>query len=224
MKRRSWIFLFLLLSIAGSFLVYPIDARESISAEPAKLTIEMGDKYPEETVNYNIRVTNTYSYDVEVLAKVINPLGLTKNYIKIPDLSWIDVNPKIINVPAYSSAEFEIIIKVPDEEKPFHYNESWEVWVLVTPHVPSEVDDESSVGTTFRIKYAIKVLISTPNGEKKLQSPQNLYIFLAGLIGFIVLAAIYFYVKGKRKIESNRAAIFYVKKKENGIHKNKKFE
>jgi len=215
-KTRAFI-LFLLLFV-NTIIFTSLDCR-SVKVDPAKVTISMPEGYPEEDIYYKIRVTNAYSYDIQASARVIKPWNLVENFSVIPDLSWVRLLSETIDVPASSSEVFELVIDVPDEEKPLHYNESWEVWILVTPRGIIE-EGGGQVGTKIQTQTAVRVLINTPLGETKLQIPQNLYlIFLGAIIGFAMLAVVFFYVNKKRRIAYRRSAMFYVKSKRSSHHR-----
>ncbi|GAH07132.1 unnamed protein product, partial [marine sediment metagenome] len=94
----------------------------------------MPEEYPEEEIRYEIEVDNLNSYDINVSAEIENPglQYLKKDYTFIPDLSWVSTTPEILYIPAYESRFLEVIITIPDEEKPLHYDERWEVWVVIS--------------------------------------------------------------------------------------------
>ena len=212
MGKKTWSFILILLLILNMTLFVASTAKAAgVSVAPAKLTIEMNNGYPTEDIEYNIEVTNPYSYDIQASERVILPWDLNENYMVIPDLSWLSVSPETIDIPARSSNEFGINLEIPDEEKPLHFNESWEAWILIIPHLPP-VAKTGQVGIDISTRYAIRILIKTPPEEQKMETPQTFFIFLIGLVGFIVLSFVYFFVR-RRRILANRAAIFYIKKK-----------
>jgi len=190
-----------------------LDARAGVKVEPAKLVVNMSEGYPNSDIHYNIRVTNPYPYDIKVKGEAIHPYGLSKNYKRIPDLSWVEIVPETLVVPANSSKEFEMFINVPGKEKQLHYNESWEVWVLITPKKSSKIEGDQGVGTVIHVRSAVKVLISTPPGENKMSFPHSFYIILIPIVGFIVLFTILLFMKKKKDTQSSKAAIYYIKDK-----------
>jgi len=212
MGKKSLSFILIVVIVLNIILFMSPEAKAAgVRVAPAKLTIEMNNGYPTNDIESNIEVTNPYSYDIQASARVIPPWDLKENYIVIPDLSWLTISPETIDIPAQSSNEFGINLRIPDEEKPLHLNESWEVWILIIPHLPPAASG-GQIGIDISTRYAIRILIKTPPEERKMETPQTLYIFLIGLVGFIVLSFVYFYVR-KRRILANRAAMFYVKKK-----------
>ena len=196
MRKITVMFLvFLLLLVCFSVFV-----RGSIQIWPGKLTITMPEGYPKEVIKYKIQVTNPYSYDVNASARVENPaIGkLSDNYTFIPDLSWVKFVSETIYIPAGSSRFFELLIDIPDDEKPWHYNESWEAWVVI-----SSDRSGSSGDFLFKIELAVKLFINTPPGEKATMI-QNLYIILGIVVALIATSAAIFYVKKNKKSDYNK--------------------
>ena len=212
MQKKPWLFILILLLILNTILLTSSShVKAGVKVSPAVLYIEMNEGYPPYTLETSIKVTNPYDTEIQAHAKVIRPWDLREGYIVVPDLSWINVSSEILNIPAQSSNILDISIKIPENEKPLHYNESWEVWIMIIPSLPSG-SKGGGIGVNFQTQYMVRILIKTPHDEQKMETPQILYIFLIGLAGFIVLFFIYFYVR-KRRILANRAAMFYVKKK-----------
>lgn len=212
MQKKSWSFILILLLILNTILLTSSShVTAGVQVSPAELRVEMNEGYPPYTPKTDIRITNPYDTEIQVYAKAIRPWDLRDGYIAIPNLSWINISPETFNVPAQSSHILDISIKIPENEKPIHYNESWETWIMIIPSLPRALAGEG-VAVDFQTQYMVRILISTPPEEQKIETPQIFFIFLIGLIVFIVVSFVYFYVK-KRRILANRAAMFYVKKK-----------
>lgn len=221
MKNTAAIFFVSLLLLEGILMfISPPVISGGISACPAKLTITMPEGFPEETIKYTIQVNNLNSYVINVSATVDNPIPhrLKKNYTFIPDLSWVEITPDLLYIPPHESAFFEILINIPDEEKPLHYNERWEVWAVV-----SEVKNEALPGTIdTATKLAIRFFIHTPPEKVKQQIPQTLYLILLFIIvGLIITATFVFYAKKRERITyKKRPVVLYFKKKKGGGSRN----
>ena len=221
MKRIKTLFL-VSLFLLGSIIIFssPPVLSGGISIWPGKLTITMPEEYPEEEIRYEIEVNNLNSYDLNISAEIENPslYNLKKDYTFIPDLPWVSITPEILHIPAHESRFLEVIITIPDEEKPLHYDEHWEVWVVI-----SEVKDQSSSppGNVI-LKHAVKLFINTPPEKVKQQIPQTLYLILLFIIvGLIVVATFVFYAKKRERITyKKRPAILYFKKKKGGGSRN----
>lgn len=219
MRRIKTLFL-VSLFLLGSTLIFssPPVLSGGISIWPGKLTITMPEGYPEEEIRYEIEVDNLNSYDINVSAEIENPSlhYLKKDYTFIPDLSWVSTTPEILYIPAYESRFLEVIITIPNEEKPLHYDERWEVWVVI-----SEAKDQSP-GTIISIELAVKLFINTPPEKARQQIPQTLYlIMLSIIVGLIAVATFVFYAKKRERITyKKRPAILYFKKKKGGGSRN----
>lgn len=210
MKRLITIFILFLL-IAGNILLFasPI-VKAGVKVSPSKLVIRMPEGYPTKEIQYKIKVTNPYSEDIRAESKVINPYELTEGLTRIPDKSWVQIIPETLDIPANSFKEFEVVINIPEGEKTLHYNESWEVWALITPKRSS-----AKGGAVIQIQMAVKLLVHTPTGEMTVQRSQeeDTYLILGIIIGVIAVPTTYFYIRKKRNARANRGAIYYVKKR-----------
>ena len=215
-KIAAVLFIFLFL-LGNLFVLIPIPARGGIVLWPAELTIDISE-YPEEEIQYKIRITNPYNYDIDVVSESVNPsiedISLDEGYSCIPDLSWLKVSPDVLSIPARSYGYFMLSVEIPESKKPLHYNESWEG--LVRFYKKSATQAGS---VTVNVKLMSKIFIHTPPGPAKQQAPHNLYLILFLIIGLIILATVVFASRKKRSTNDDRTAIFYYKKKENDDHK-----
>lgn len=201
------------ISLASLFLlgcalqIFSMSASsDGISVWPPSVNIDMKDIFPEKEIKFNIQVNNLYSHDINVSAKIENqiPYRLKEGYIDIPDLSWIKITPDVFNISDQQYQLLEVAIDVPDEEKASHYNELWEVCVVI-----SETKDEP---TTISTEYAIRIYIKTPEKEIT-QNFDTFFLLLIGL-GFIVLVVYILYFISRKKIYSKkRPTFFYFKKR-----------
>ena len=199
------IFLFVSLNI---FSFSPVSSG-GLSIWPGKLTITMPDGYTDEEILYEIKVSNNNAYDINVTGEIQNPSlhRLNENYTFIPDLSWVQTTPDIVHIPAKESRFLELIINIPDSEKPLHYNERWEVWVVISELINQSQD----AGTFIQTELAVKIFINTPSAEEKAQMPLFMYFIFTFFIGLITVCVFYFKM-GKRAIYKNKKVVFYFKK------------
>lgn len=158
-KKIQWfiILLIFLLPLLTS------QVQASLQIWPGKLTISMPEGYPTERISYQIQVTNPYTYSVNASARVENPAAqqLTTNYMYIPDLSWVTVEPEILYLPANTSSSFQIFLDVPKSERSSYYNTSWETWVVISSDKPAG----DTGGLAFQVELAVKLFIHTPSGQ-----------------------------------------------------------
>jgi len=201
------IFILSLVLLESFFIIAASPASGGISAWPAKLTITMKDVFPEEEVSYKIQVNNLNPYDVDVSAKIDNPIPyrLKDGYEFMPDLSWIRVVPNKIHLSAKESTFLEIFMDVPDVEKSQHYNKRWEAWLIV-----SDMKNGSIGSTTIVTQLGIKLFIVTPEKAEMQISYGPILVFFIILI--IVMAAV-FVLYIKKEVPSNKKpSVFYFKK------------
>lgn len=220
MKRQTLIFLLFLFLAGNIILLTSPCVKSGVKVSPAELIITIED-YPEKEIQYKIKVTNPFAWDITAYSKVIHPYDMKENYTTIPDLSWIEILPDTLDIPANSYKEFEVFINIPDNKKMLHYNQSWEVWIVVTPRLSSF----SGGGALIQLQLAVRLLIHTPTGTMTswtLPAPYILYPILGIITCLMVLSAAFFYVNKKRNIKADKSAIFYVKKKkESSVEKEK---
>jgi len=202
--------LFLLICLSSS--------SEAIKIWPGIMTIDMPEGYQKEPIHYRIQVTNTHSYGINVSARVENPhtVDLSEGYSYMADLSWIRTEPETLFIPAESSKFIEVYIEIPETEKPLQYNKSWESHIIISSDPP-----RSSKGVLFRIELVVKLFIHTPPDTMGTQAPLGLYLLIGIIGGFVILITFSSIIKKKRAENLDRAAIFYVKKKER-TNKNEK--
>lgn len=219
-KRLKIIFLLFFL-VAGNILLFTSPAvKASVKASPAELVITMPDGYPDDKIQYKIKITNPYSAQMNVKSKIIDPFDLTTNFTNVPDLSWITISPENLCVPPNSYGELEVTIIIPEDEKNKQYNKSWEAWAYLAPKV-----DGSATNVAIQAQLAIRLYIHTPSGtmtSKTTLTPPNFYILIGIIIGSLVILMISSYLRKKKNIKYNQAAMFYVKKKGNKDRKDKK--
>lgn len=201
------IFLALLFLLESLFILVSTPASSGgISAWPATLTINMPEDFPEKEIQYKILVNNLYTHDINISAKIENPIPyrLSENYTFIPDLSWVKIASNTVHLSAKQSTFVEVLIDIPDKEKPLHYNERWEVWVIV-----SEIKDALPGTTAITTELGIKLFVNTPEREK-MQMPNLLPIFFIIML-FTALVVFVLYAK-KRAFHKKKSAVFYFKK------------
>ena len=139
------IFFFLLLCSAVS--------RASISVQPAELSITMDDGFIHGNTLKKITVTNNNADSFNATWYIEHPDPISKlrpNRTCMPNLSWIDAEPKWAVIPSKGSEEFYIYLDVPENDE--LRDQHWEVWVTF---------DAGGQGP-FKYLHAIRVYIDTP--------------------------------------------------------------
>jgi len=182
-----------LVIIGGVLLLLICLSNSSVAIKiwPGIMTIEMPEGYPEGPISYKISVTNAHPNGVNVTAKARNVKNLSLDFQNMPDLSWINIEPEILYVPGKSTKNFEVIIDIPDSEKPLHYNESWESRIIVSTDPP----EPEGGGIVFKVELVVKLFIHTPVDIDKSETTSTLYYFIILVILFISIVSVYFIFK-----------------------------
>ncbi|MBU0497164.1 MAG: hypothetical protein KKC68_07810 [Candidatus Thermoplasmatota archaeon] len=222
-KRITTIFLFTV--FLGTILILQsIPAEDYLSSGitvfPSRLYIDMPDGYPDEEIQHYIKVYNREPSAFYAIAKIYNPWDteiMVEGYSFIPDLSWITIVPDQLLVPANDSQKFYVIIDIPKDKKPIHYNQSWEVWVKT-----SRIGDPEFGSNAMTGSVVTRLLITTPLKKAGFQISQNMVI-ITGTFLIALGVAISLYIKKKKRDNYKaNAVLFYGKdKKSNSNQKNK---
>lgn len=207
--------IFLLFVLIGAlFISISICASSGgISAWPAKLTIRMNGEFPEKEIEYKIYVQNLNQYAINASARIENPpeYYLNKTYTFIPDLSWIKIKQNTSYLSARQTTSFDVLIDIPDKEKSLHYNERWEVLVVVAGirygSPPTNV-------TFINTEIGVKIIIITPEREN-MQTPYNsTFIIVPIVVIFTIFVAFVFLTKKKKRvIHKKTPSLFYFKQR-----------
>jgi len=183
-----------------SFLLmhFSIPVKSSLVIVPGKLTITMPEGFPKEAITYYIYATNPYPYGVNASAIIVNPPieNLPEGYTQISNLSWITVKPEKIYIPKNSTGKFEIIIDIPENQKPLQYNKNWEVWATISDDGNS--GDLEGGGAVFKVELTVRLLIHTPSSDKSI-TVQSSYVVIILIVAILVTFIIIFYSKKSRK-------------------------
>jgi len=183
-----------------SFLLmhFSIPVKSSLVVLPGKLTITMPEGFPKEAITYYIYATNPYTYGVNASAIIENPpvTSLPEGYTSIPDISWVNVKPEKIYIPPNSTGKFEIIIDIPENQKPLQYNKNWEVWATISDD--GNGGDLEGGGAIFKVELTVRLLIHTPSSDKSI-TVQPSYVLIILIVAILVTFIIIFYSKKSRK-------------------------
>jgi hypothetical protein len=207
-KISALLIMFLFFSI-NMFAFSSFSVNGGISLWPGKLTIDISE-YPESGVRYNkICITNPYDYDVIVTSEILNPPydDIDAGYSNIPDLSWIEISPDDLTVPANSQSCYSLGIIIPEDKKSLHDNEKWEVWVRFFKKPGAQT------GIVFNIKLATKIFIHTPESSEQRAPNDDPLIFLLIFVGLLIFVVAYLFFRRRVFAGSDKRAVYYVKKR-----------
>lgn len=176
--------------------------KANIAIYPEQISINMDEDFIYGNTLKKIIVTNNNLEDFNVTWYLENPTPPSKirpNRTIIPDLSWIDLEPKWRVIPPRGSGEFHIYLNIPKTKDTI--NKKWESWITF-----KGVDKE-----IFNIEYAIRLLINTPTDDSgivdedgdyfsiKLGDPLTITLSSVLIVVAIVAALLIFNFKFRKK-------------------------
>ncbi|UCF12617.1 MAG: hypothetical protein JSW06_11395 [Thermoplasmatales archaeon] len=198
MKKTPVLLILLLLSLFSSAF-----ANATIVVDPLELMIRLDNEFIHGNTSKNITIINKNDYSINVTwyLEHPNPISyLRPNRTFIPDLSWVNVEPKWLVIPPASAALFYIQLNIPEIEELL--DQHWETWVTF------QLDENNGGGGVFEYEYAIRVYIDTPYKTTINNSPNNnsnsnyyniYYIFIAGTVITLTILVVLFYKKKMKK-------------------------
>ncbi|UCD14077.1 MAG: hypothetical protein JSW60_01290 [Thermoplasmatales archaeon] len=197
MKKTLTLPILLLLS-----LFFSTFGNATITFDPLELKIKMDNEFIHGNTSKNITITNNNNYNINVTwyLEHPNPISyLRPNRTFIPDLSWVDVEPKWLVISPASAAMFYIHLDIPENKELL--DQHWEAWVTF------QLDEHNGGGDIFEYEYATRVYIDTPQKAAINDSFNNsnsnyyaiYYIFIAAMAITLLLLGILFYKKKMSK-------------------------
>lgn len=187
-------------------------ASASISVRPHEISINLDDLNVQRNTTKKITVENKNSYSFNATWYIEHPTSskIRENKTFIHNLSFIDVEPKWMIIPANETGDFYIYTDIPKEEK--YLNKNWEVWITFKKGIQKH---ESGF---LNLEQAIRVYINTPSSLQDSNTDfqdqnEGLYSILTddsinfqiggGLAFLIIIIAlsftVIFYYKKKKK-------------------------
>jgi hypothetical protein len=191
----------LVLSIILTIILFlPIVGKSTVIFDPLELPITMKNEFIQGNTSKNITITNNNTYSVNATWYLEHPNPdsyLRPNKTFIPDLSWIDVEPKWIVIPPSGIAKFYILLDIPAKDETL--NQHWETWITF------QLDDNNAGGEIFEREYAIRVYIDTPLdaviNNSYISSNSNDYTIYYLIIAVIAITSLVLIILFYRKKE-----------------------
>jgi hypothetical protein len=165
--------------------------KGSFDVQPRELYITMDIEFIKGNTSEKLKVINSEDSEINVSWYLDNPSDdlIRPNRTKIPDLSWVYLEPKSQIIEGNSNLDFFIHFNIPEDEN--HLDKHWEVWITFK-------EEESNF---IKFEHAVRLHIDTPKNLKEdnnndLTSFVLVFVFLFFIV---LLFIIYFY---KKKIKS----------------------
>jgi len=135
------------------FLLCSTVSKASINVQPLEISIVMDDDFIHGNTFKKITVTNNNADSFNVTWYIEHPTPISKlrpNRTYMPNLSWIDVEPKWAVIPSKGSEAFYIYLDAPENDE--LRDQHWETWVTF----------RTGKQGSFNFEQAIRVYIDTP--------------------------------------------------------------
>lgn len=126
----------------------------NISVYPREVSIPMNEEFIWENSSKKITIENNGDQSVNVSWYLEHPDPIDwmrQNRTIIPNLSWIDAEPKWCIITPHGSKAFYIYLYVPKREE--NIQQHWETWITFK---------QESSGGIFNQEYAVRVYMDTP--------------------------------------------------------------
>ena len=179
-KIKKILVVFLILFL---FPAFSNTCTASFNVNPRELSITMTNDFLNGNTSKKITITNTdnqKSINISWYLSHPEPISYIRpNKTTIPNLSWIDLEPKWQIIPPNSNAVFYIHFNIPEILE--NLNKSWESWITFKAETTGFIN----------IEHAVRLYIDTPTNlsiiEKNNQDKGNdqpgfeLIVFIAAV-------------------------------------------
>jgi hypothetical protein len=191
MKKLAILILVTLLLI----LVQLPKSKGDFNVQPLELNITMIDKFLNGNTTEKIIARNIGDSDINVSWYIDNPTEdlIRENRTLIPDLNWVDLEPKQQILYPGIDTEFYIYLNIPKNNT--NMNQHWEVWITF----------KQEQSYFFNFEHAVRYYIDTPtnlinnNSLNSENNYQNYMIFLIVVFGISILVIVIGFKYYKRK-------------------------
>jgi hypothetical protein len=191
--KKTQIFIIILLLI----LPFATNSVKSIAISPAEIKISMKNgNFTNGNTSRKITIKNDYNHTHNVTWYIEHPSPdlMRPNKTNIFDLSWVDLEPKWLEIPAKEIGFFYVHLDIPETGE--NCNKSWETWITFRGG-----KQNTSVGV-FNYEYSIRTYINTPltlppSAEDEINIPL-LEIAILSIAAIVLIAVIIIFKKNKK--------------------------
>jgi len=176
--------------LTSMILIILPECKGSFDVQPRELFISMDKEFINGNTSEILKVINTGDSEINISWYLDNPSSdlIRQNRTIIPNLSWIDLEPKWETIQPYGSVEFFIHLNIPEDKN--YLDQHWEIWITFK---------EEETGF-IKFEHAVRFYIDTP--KNLIEVKGNILTFsiivFVSLIFIVFLAIIYFYKKKKQ--------------------------
>ena len=166
------------------------ECKGSFDVQPRELYLSMDKEFINGNTSEKIILINTGDSEINISWYLDNPSPdlIRLNRTIIPNLNWIDLEPKWQTIQAYNNSEFFIYLNIPEDKN--YLNKYWEIWITFK---------EEETGF-IKFEHAVRFYIDTPKNLKEVNDnilTFSIIVFVV-LIFIVFLSIIYFYKKKKK--------------------------
>jgi hypothetical protein len=179
----------ILITLCGILIQQPI-SKSDFNVLPLELNITMTDKFINGNTSERIIVRNTGDSDINVSWYIDHPTqgSIRENRTLIPDLNWVELEPKHQILHPNNDTEFYIYLNIPENNN--NLNQHWEVWITF----------KQNQSYFFNFEHAIRYYIDTPTNliNNSLNSENNNYmivLIVVFVLSILVIVIVFNYRK-----------------------------
>ena len=182
MKKTFVLTLIILIS-----LMLPCSCKGAMSVHPLELWITMDGEFINGNTSKKIMVKNNDDFSVNFTWYIDHPKPISDmrpNKTCIPDLSWVDIEPKWRIAQPGDTVSFYIHLDILESEE--YLSQHWETW-------PTFKQNKSQ--GVFGFEHAVRMYIDTPgevaiNNNQDQFSPSDIVIVAVVAISLLILGAL----------------------------------
>jgi len=177
-----------ILMVSIILIVLP-KCKGSFDVQPRELYLSMDGKFINGNTSEILKVINTGDSEINISWYLDDPSPdlIRQNRTTIPDLSWIDLKPKLQLIPQHNSFDFFVYLNIPEDKN--YMDKNWEVWITFK-------EEESGF---IKFEHAVRFYIDTPRNiiENNNFRTFSTVVFII-IISIFCLIIVYFYKRKKQ--------------------------
>jgi hypothetical protein len=195
-KYIVFIFFFLIL------LEFSITCQSRFDIYPRELTIKMDEEFIQGNTSRNITIINVEDSIINITWYLDDPEPISwirPNRSLIPNLDWVDLNPKYHLIKANGNAKFDIFLNIPEIEE--NSKKQWETWIVFKEEENKFINYEATV--RLLIDTPIIINAKTNNDFLSINIGDKIKIPVLDAIIFIIIIILIsfclYFIKNKRQ-------------------------
>jgi len=175
------------------FILFFPSCKGGFNVDPRELSITMTDEFIKGNTLKKILVFNDQNENINISWYLDNPEPLSSirpNRTAIPELSWIDLEPKWQIILPKGNAAFFIYLDIPKNK--FNQDQNWEVWITFKLEEKQFINIEHAVRLYIDTPEKSNDIISGATTEEKTPIMLNELLLLIIILSILVIVIILF--------------------------------